>query len=285
MNIVYKVVFNRRKEMNQYPYYYIGSKCNCLYEDGKIYGKKNRLYYGSSTRKDYKSIVKEELSHITVELLGNFEKYQDCLEFERWVQIKNDVVASVEYFNKAYANGKPCAGYGSFRHTITGEYVRLPKDHELVLSGVYVGVTKGKTLSEDHKAKIGRSGSENKFFGKSHSLETKKILSEKQYRNRLWERRTEEHKCKLLEAQRRPKSKEHREKIGRKGYVVVRNTQTNEIQRMMKDDERLKTGLWVNPNKSVIPDKYECMHCKKLCSKPNLNRWHNDNCKGKKDDN
>ena len=36
MNIVYKITFLDRKENNEPPYYYIGSKSNCVFVDGQI---------------------------------------------------------------------------------------------------------------------------------------------------------------------------------------------------------------------------------------------------------
>lgn len=47
-HIVYMIEFVSRKENNQEPYYYIGSKSNCFFDGTNILTKKGVPYYGSS---------------------------------------------------------------------------------------------------------------------------------------------------------------------------------------------------------------------------------------------
>ncbi len=97
MNIVYKVIFTQRIANNIKPYYYIGSKSNCIIKDGLIYDKDNKVYFGSSHYDEYDKIVKTD--KCIVEILYIADTYSEALLFERDIQIENDVVASTEYFN------------------------------------------------------------------------------------------------------------------------------------------------------------------------------------------
>lgn len=47
--------------------------------------------------------------------------------------------------------------------------------------------------------------------------------------------------------------------------------------------ERKEQG-WQNPNKGKPQLKFTCVHCGKQCGAGLINRWHNDNCKVKRND-
>lgn len=123
----------------------------------------------------------------------------------------------------------------------------------------------------------------NNFYGKKHSDETKRKISEKNS-GRIC---TEEHK-KLVSAIFKgvPKSEEQKKKIGRKGMMMLKNIHTNETIRIYKTDSMLyNMDEWVNPYSLSVKagkNQYECKHCDfKSISNGNINRWHNDNCKYK----
>jgi hypothetical protein len=99
---------------------------------------------------------------------------------------------------------------------------------------------------------------------------------------KLWENLSESHKKALLEAQKRPKTEEHRAKIGRKGFVMLQHVSSGDIIRVSRDDERLSSTEWVNPRKIKPEPKYKCNHCNVVTTPSNLKRWHNDNCKQRK---
>jgi len=126
-------------------------------------------------------------------------------------------------------------------------------------------------------------GSGNNFYGKKHSDETKRKISEKNS-GRIC---TEEHK-KLVSSLFLgiPKSEEQKKKIGRKGMIMLKNIHTNEIIRIYKTDLMLyNIDEWVNPYSLSVKEngkRYECKHCGlKTTGLSNIIRWHNDNCKYK----
>jgi len=123
------------------------------------------------------------------------------------------------------------------------------------------------------------SGTGNNFYGKTHSQETKLRLSEihtgKVYKT------DEQIKDWINSVAKKPKTKEHREKIGRKGLVMLQHIVTKEVVRVPYNDPRLHSDDWVNPRK-ITPEKtYKCLYCDIATTPSNLKRWHNDNCKRK----
>lgn len=123
------------------------------------------------------------------------------------------------------------------------------------------------------------SGEGNNFYGKRHSAETKQKLSNihsgKNYR-------TEKQISDWVEmVAKKPKSNEHREKIGRKGLRMLQNVHTKEIIRVPISDDRFNCSDWVNPRKLKPERKYKCSYCDTATTASNVKRWHNDNCKRK----
>lgn len=130
-----------------------------------------------------------------------------------------------------------------------------------------------KKMSEQY------SGKGNNFYGKTHNEETKRRLSEihsgKMYKT------DEQIKDWVESVAKKPKTKEHREKISRKGLVMLQHIRTKEIVRVPYTDDRLHSDEWVNPRKITPEAKYKCMYCDVVTTASNLKRWHNDNCKRK----
>ena len=120
-------------------------------------------------------------------------------------------------------------------------------------------------------------GELNHFFGKTHSDETRA-----QKDLRLWEKRSESHQLALLASQKLPKSAEHKAKIGRKGMVMLQNIITGDIIRVDQADIRANSEEWANPRKLNPEPKQKCTHCDVVAIPGNLKRWHNDNCKQRK---
>lgn len=84
---------------------------------------------------------------------------------------------------------------------------------------------------------------------------------------------SDETKMKMSKASKgKPKSLEHREKIAKSNTGKIASA-----QKRQKLSEAHKGRPAHNKGKS--PPKLECIHCKKIVSNANLNKWHNDNCK------
>lgn len=107
------------------------------------------------------------------------------------------------------------------------------------------------TMSEETKERmsISKMGDKNTMHGKTHSEETKKKISEK----RKGHRHSDETK-KLYSEQRLgiPKSEEHKQ----------------------KQSDRQKTS-----EKNTFRHTVKCPYCNKEGQKPNMLRWHFENCK------
>ena len=245
MNIVYKVIFTQRIANNIKPYYYIGSKSNCIIKDGLIYDKDNKVYFGSSHYDEYDKIVKTD--KCIVEILYIADTYSEALLFERDIQIENDVVASTEYFNLSIAtiNNFTDPEYATYKHIHEGKIVRLKRDHPLVKNGIYVGVTKCKILSSDECIKCGLSGSDNAFFGKHHTVESKTKISESKTGKSL----SNTTKQKMSDSRKGvKKTDEHKAKLGRKNLIMLKNINTGECIRINKIDKPLyDESIWMNP--------------------------------------
>lgn len=130
-----------------------------------------------------------------------------------------------------------------------------------------------KHLSKQYK------GTGNNFYGKQHSDATKQKLSEihsgKVYKSE------EQIKQWVESVAKNPKSIEHRNKIGRKGFMMLQNIHTNEVVRVLYSDDRCKSSEWVNPRKLKSEQKYKCAYCDMTTTASNLSRWHNEKCKRK----
>ena len=70
----------------------------------------------------------------------------------------------------------------------------------------------------------------------------------------------------------RPKTKEHKKKI-----AAANTGNVGSAQKRAKISAARKGKT--PSNKGVSPPKYQCLNCKSLVSKANLNRWHSNNCK------
>ena len=282
MHCVYKFTFTNRIKANTPPYYYIGSKSNCELIDGRL--KRNgKTYNGSSRYPNWSTIVEDEYE---VEILQTFSEYQSCVDAEYELQKNLDVVANPEYFNLGMAakNNFADPDFAVFKHVETGKVVRLSLTHPSVVSGEYVGITKGVKYSDERKAKISLAitGESNPFFGKKHPAKS----LEKMREIKLGKLATDETKAKMSAAQTgKAKSAEHKAKIGRKGMIMLKNRNTGECIRIPRGDSANYDQAWVPLAKlsAESAEEHECVHCGvKSKSVGNLARWHNDNCKLRK---
>ena len=111
--------------------------------------------------------------------------------------------------------------------------------------------SKSGTMSEETKARmsISKTGEKNPIHGKTHSEETRRKISEK----RKGHKHSEETK-KLYSQQRSgiPKSEEHKKKQSDRQKISEKNTFRHVVK---------------------------CPYCNKEGQKPNMYRWHFENCK------
>ena len=289
MNVVYKISFLDRIRDNKPPYYYIGSKSNCTFDGTNIIDKRGNAYFGSSKYNNYKEIVSS--STIKVDILYKSKIYKDVLIEEARIQTECDAMRSPEYFNLSIANT-----VSNFTEPDTGTFmciadeskiIRLKIDDPLVVSGMYVGVTKGKKTSDESKQKRKRFGEDNHFFGKSHTEETKEKIKNLALSRKY--KHTDEFKNNMsLRFKGVPKSEEHKNKIGRKGLITLKcptTLITVRIEKGSTEHEKYTSLGYLNPYtiKMMNPTEIVCPHCnKKGFGAYNMKRWHFDNCKEKK---
>lgn len=274
MHLVYFVEFVDRLDLDIKPYYYIGSKANSTFVNGEIRDKKNAVYRGSSTKDDYQNLVKTE--KVKVSILGEFDDYGECLEYENQMHKHHNVVADPRYFNRAEA--KCCnfhtPGYGTFRHIDTGKIVKLPVDHPQVESGDFVNVNYGyKTINNGLVEKqiikttdipegwcLGRleknikRGIENANYGKTPTPDV--VLRSIESRKKTYADDPERY-SKIIENQRKlasetfkgvPKTPESNTKRSRPGLIMLKNSITGESVRIPKGDVKLyDLTIWKNP--------------------------------------
>lgn len=145
MHVVYKITLTERIKNNQLPYFYIGSKSNCRFEDGKIIDNKNKPYFGSSNYKNYKKIIQSNIGSIIIDILYIGNNYKECLQKERFLHISENVVMSPEYFNMSLAMETTYSdpSYATMRHKTSLKICRVKKDHPDVINGLWEGVSSG----------------------------------------------------------------------------------------------------------------------------------------------
>jgi len=140
------------------------------------------------------------------------------------------------------------------------------------------------TSKQYEKARIAHSeamketmgGSNNRFFGRKHTEETKRKIGEAN----LGEKRSADQiKLWVERVAKKPKSIEHRAKISRPGFIMLKNIETGECIRV---DKQVAIGynssIWKNPA-SITQKREVCVYCGKESVSGNIKRWHNENCK------
>lgn len=221
MHVVYKITFNDRIKEKIKPYYYIGSKSNCLIHNDILYCKKNgKQYKGSCKSKLFKEAILIE-KNLTYEFLEFHENYKNCVEAEYNHQIKENVVLSSYFFNCAFAsknNNFHDPNYISARHIETGKVCRILKED---MTEEWVGASSGmKWFNDGNISKMFFDGRQPS--GWNHG----RIYDFENTKNNFTKNQTQE---KLIAK----RSKTWLDQGGRKGQVWNKGLSK-------KDDERLK---------------------------------------------
>lgn len=315
MHVVYLISFIEREKSKIYPCYYIGSKSNCYFNSNGLFDKNDKLYWGSSDDEVFNLLLQSNEPK-KIEKLYESEIYNEVLNKEKEIQESNDVVANIKFFNKSIATicNYTDPDYATYKHISGNKIVRLPRNHPLVISKEYVGVTYGgmtynNGLSETvfyeneiipegwFKGRLESSKlkkEQNGFYGKQHSEDTiKQIISKREetYKN------NPELLNKILTAT-SLRSKElftgitldddHKRKISKsnKGYYTVKNIFTGETLRIKYEElEKLDKDIWINiyaySRKYLQRNEITCPYCNKISDEGNASffKWHFENCK------
>lgn len=280
MHIVYRINLNREELPNSY----IGSKSNCSIINGKIIDQRGKEYVGSSTYPNYLEIMQSGIEYY-VEILFEGSDYNEIIKTEANIQRQMDVVVDPKFFNLSIAGESTFANpeYATMRHVLTGKVARIQKNHPKIISGEWVGLTRGRIMSDVERRSKAMVGEENPFFGRKHSEKSKHLMASNTDGKTSWNKRTDESKKKWFNAAKRPKTDQHKQKIGRKNLVMLQNIHTKEIIRVPKTDIRYCDIEWVNPKKITPEKRYACIVCGIETTNGNIKRWHNERCKLKKD--
>lgn len=121
-------------------------------------------------------------------------------------------------------------------------------------------------------------GIKNHFYGRKHSDVTKRKISElakkrvkSQHTISLW----------VEKVAKRPKSEEHKKKIGRKGFTTIKNIETDVCLRVpIIELDKYNKDIWKNPS-AIKQATSTCIYCGKVSVNGNIKRWHNENCKNR----
>jgi hypothetical protein len=131
-------------------------------------------------------------------------------------------------------------------------------------------IHKGKNLSKDHKQKLSASklGEKNPMSGKKHSEEHKAYLSKINLgeNNHFYGKTHDEETRKKI-------SDAAKKRVGEK---------SNRYGKSHSEETKQKFSQMYKGKTRLIPHEIvECPHCKKQGIKPNMKRWHFENCKEK----
>jgi len=301
---------------------YSGEKLPPLYIGSTSMENLKNGYRGSVTSIKYGEIFKEELKNnphlFEYEVLSEHETRASALEVELTKQIEFGVVKSLDYFNEALASvngmfGRDVSGdsnpmYGNVHSEESKKKMSIKRGnkkrydvtetHREIISKAH----KGKKVSENTKSLISENrkgkncGNDNHMYGKHHTEETIKKLSEA----RLGKKASDETRKKISEARLGKKaSDETRKKISEAGMgrIVTKATRdklskamtgkkiSEETKKKISESntgKKMSEDAINNYKKSRIGMKYkesECPHCGKVGGGGNMMRYHFDNCK------
>lgn len=138
----------------------------------------------------------------------------------------------------------------------------------------YSRIAHSQAVSENTK------GEKNSFYGKKHNEDVKKSIGDK---NKKRVKTKEEISNWVEKVAKKPKSNEHREKIGRKNLIMLTNINTGESIRIHKlDKHEYDSSIWKDTRSLASLKSWRCEYCgKEGVGTFNYKRWHGENCKGK----
>jgi len=155
MDIVYKMINQTRLVKNTPPYYYIGSKNNCVFIDNVIIDKFGKRYKSSTKSVILKEHLKTDEFYFIVLFEKDKDDKNDITFYERNEQLKISKESwDSEYYNKAYAiSGFTTNGFANY-HYGDNKIISLPVKHPDVLSGKAIAQQKNRIISEEERVKL-----------------------------------------------------------------------------------------------------------------------------------
>jgi len=146
------------------PRYYIGSKSKCSFDTGKLLDCTGKEYFGSSSSTQYWKRMKTEKPNLII--IEECKDSKHALTREIFWLRAVEANTNPEYFNMFVP--PDCSftwsNYGTFRHKEKGTYKRLPRNHPLVKSGVYVGTTAGLHVHTDEFKRVLSERTKNNYY-------------------------------------------------------------------------------------------------------------------------
>lgn len=193
------------------PKYYIGSTSEDKVNSGK--------YFGSVASLKYKNIFKEEKKNnpdlFSIEILSTHSTREEAIEKELELQIKYNVVKSIDYMNESLAkvNGFFGRDTSGENHPKFGD--KLSEETKKKISDALTGRIESEETRK--KKSLSKLGDKNSFYGRKHSEETKDKISESKKGIEPWNKgipMSEDDKKKLSESKKGKKiSDETRKKL------------------------------------------------------------------------
>lgn len=217
---------------------------------------------------------------------------EECRIDEQIIQTLFDVVSDIRFFNRslATANNYDNPEYATYKHYINQHEIRrLPRNHEKVLSGEWVGVTKGHIVPEERLQfmRDNFKGENGSFYGRKHTQES---IDKNRECKKLWWINNPEHvdiqsKRATLTFKGKKQTPSHiaKRSVNNMGFVIFKHQDTGEILRLHNESDEFKNldrNIWKNPHQLREIKLTNCTVCGvegEDCYM--FNHWHNDNCR------
>jgi hypothetical protein len=230
-------VYKELSAMNIYYVYQYLREDRTPYYIGK--GKNDRAWV-SHKRKNGTDLLPDNLNNIQILF--------DCLSEEEAIALEINLIKE---------HGRIDIGTGILRNMTDGGDGVSGYIPDSVIVARIAEKNRGKKRTTEFKQS--RTGKNNSFYQKSHSEETRHLMS-----------------------------KNHADVSGSNNPMYGKTHPNKGVKGKWKWNDRAKAKVSginnpmfgkISPNKGKTPAKLECPHCLKQISLGNFNRWHGNNCK------
>ena len=239
-----------------YGYIYITTnKVNNKRYIGQHKGDFDSKYYGSG-KIISNAILKYGTENFVVEILEKCDSKEELNKREKWWIKHFNAVENKSFYNIAKG--------GEGGHTIAG----YNEEQKAIYSRNMSNALKGRVFTDEHKMKISKSlknanldrhGKNNSFYGKTHSEETKRKISETLSKRRGY-KHSEETKRKISESHKgKTVSLETRKKMSE--ITTMRNLgskHSEETKRKISESNKVKVEISLNKKTRTFDSVQEC---------------------------